>query len=77
MRGFVILGGMEVWFIWGLVWIYPIKRKLQKLHGFDKDNNYYIELSKNNDPMAFKAYKRTKIYLFVGIIFGTLIVLSA
>lgn len=66
---------MATWIIWGLVWVYPIKKKLQKLHGLDNNNNY-IKLSKQNDPMAFKVYKRTKIYLFVGMILGIILIIT-
>lgn len=72
MRNTLILLGIPLWVGWGLVWLFPIKRELLRLHGLDKTNTFFIDLAKQGDPLAKKLYWRTKVFVFIGCIGGIL-----
>lgn len=48
-------------------WLFPMKLKLLKKHGFDKTNVYFIDLARQGDPDALKLYRGSKIVLIVAI----------
>jgi len=76
MRTFLILFGIFSWIILGITWVLPLKRKLLKIHGFDKSNAFFIDLAKQGDPQAKQLYSRTKILIVTGFIGGVLITIS-
>ena len=76
MRTYIILIGIFAWITWGVLWVLPMKRKLQKIHGFDKTNHYFLELAKQDNSAAKLLKKRTHIVMVVGIISGLIITLT-
>lgn len=72
LRNYLVIWGVFLWIFVGIFWVYPIKRKLQRKHGFDKSNSYFLDLAKRNDPLATLLKKRTRILLAVGIIGGVI-----
>ena len=76
MRTYFILIGMVAWITWGLTWVLPLKRRLLKMHGMNKSNDYFLELAKQGDPDSKPLKRRTTIVMVVGIVFGLTITLS-
>ena len=76
MRNAVILLAIPLWLSWGLLWLLPLKRKLLRLHGFDKTNSFIIDLARKGDPDAKTLYWRTKVFAVVGVVGGVAMVLS-
>ena len=72
LRNYLVISGVFIWIFIGIFWVYPLKWKLQKKHGFDKNNNYFSELAKCNDPLAMLMMKRTRIMLAIGLIGGVI-----
>jgi len=72
LRNYLVISGVVIWIFIGIFWIYPLKRKLQKKHGFDKSKDYFSELAKRNDPLAMLMMKRTRIMFAVGVIGGVI-----
>jgi hypothetical protein len=68
MRDAFVISGFAAWLILGLIFITPLKRKLMKVHGFDKPNKFFIQLAKQGDPLAKKVVLRTKIFMCVGVL---------
>ena len=62
--------GILTWFLFAIFWVYPLKRDLQKKHGFDKNNDYFAVLAQRNDPLALLMKKRTKILFVIGVMGG-------
>lgn len=73
MRTYLILIGMFAWIIWAVIWSLPLKRKLLKIHGHNKTNDYLLELAKQGDPDARRLRKRGYILILVGC-FGSLVI---
>lgn len=70
LRNYLVILVIFIWIFIAIFWIYPLKRKLQKKHGFDKGNDYFLEIAKRNDPLAMLVKKRTIIMFAVGFIGG-------
>lgn len=76
MRNVLILLGIPLWIGWGLLWLFPLKQRLLRLHGHDKTNTFIIDLAKQGDPLAKELYWRTKIFVLVGVVAGILMTLT-
>jgi len=72
LRSYLVISGVFLWIFFAIFWVYPLKRELQKKHGFEKSNGYFSELAKRNDPLATLMKKRTRIMLAVGVIGGVI-----
>lgn len=72
MRNTLIFLGIPLWIGWGLLWLFPLKRKLLRFHGLDKTNTFFIDLASKGDPLAKKLCWRTKVFVLVGCIGGVL-----
>lgn len=76
MRDNIILLAVPIWILWGAMWVYPLKRKLLSIYGFEKSNQFLYELAKKDDPVAKKLLWRTKVFIFAGLFGGVLIIVS-
>ena len=73
MRTYLILIGIAAWVTWAVIWSLPLKRKLLKIHGSNKTNDYLLKLAKQGDPDAKQLRKRGYILIGVGFL-GSLVI---
>ena len=45
LRSYLVIFGVFIWILFSIFWVYPLKRELQKTHGFDKSNDYFSVLA--------------------------------
>jgi hypothetical protein len=67
----LIVCSLIIWIAIGIFWLFPKKTKLLRKHGFDKTNDFFINLAKNGDLDAKNLLKSTKIFVALGI-FGAI-----
>jgi hypothetical protein len=67
MRNILVVAGVLGWVLVALLWVWPQKRRLLRKHGYDKTNDYFIQLAKSGDPDARRARAHTWILVGVGI----------
>jgi hypothetical protein len=56
------------WVTWGTIFLLPLKLRLLKKSGGKINNDFLIELAKSGDAAAATLYRRTKIFVAVGIV---------
>jgi hypothetical protein len=76
MRTMLVIAGPLVWVLWGLLWVWPLKRDMLKKHGPDTTNEYLIRLAKSGNPDARRLRERSWIFLGVGLVGGLLIAVT-
>lgn len=64
------------WVLYGVLFIFPRKRKLLKRLGLDKTNDDLIRAAAQGDAEAAKLHRDSVVYVAVGVAIGLALVAS-
>ena len=72
-----ILFWVFAWLALGAWRLYPQKRHLLREFGYEKTNNFFIQLAKDGHKASRKLVAETKIFAAIGIVGGVILNLNA